>query len=130
MFASSGSSEKTKLGARGRRLYCSTIVLPLLPTLKSYCPEWPRRASRVKCMEKPLLDQQKIHARDRVLPPCFGIAANPPFQKHGAPSGCMYIPSAPSTESEDQLRTWPSLYTVPAAARLGDPAQRTHSLWP
>ena len=36
MITSSGSSEKTKLGARGRRLYCSTICHTASPYMEKY----------------------------------------------------------------------------------------------
>ena len=63
------------LGAQVILQYYLSYRFPLHRKIWSYCPEWPRRAariSRVKCMEKQLLNQQKLRARDRVLPPLRG----------------------------------------------------------
>ena len=71
MIASSGSSQKTKLAREGAQVilqYYSSYRFPLHLKIWCYCPEWPRRAagiSRVKSMEKPLLNQQKLRAHDR-----------------------------------------------------------------
>ena len=64
MITSNGSSEKTKLGARGRRLYCSTICPTASPYMEKSGPTalngpGGQLESKGKSMEKPLLESAK-----------------------------------------------------------------------